>query len=304
MNTAPRLNGNNDDEAALLDATTNEKLESSNGACKSDSEVLSKHSSTEENGRSDDDIVFLENVTKSYGDNLVLDNLSLGFQKGTAIIGASGTGKSTVLRVIAGLEVPDSGSVWIRTWQRTKHISEEMTPHRVSMVFQHSALFDSMTVLENVGFELINHSDLAHARIVELVEEALARVGLSGILDMYPDQLSGGMRRRVAFARAILYNTDDPHSAPEIILYDEPTTGLDPPSATRVENCIRNLRSVCSTYIVVTHSLTTMRTADRVVFLHKGRVVWDGPVEDVERTNNPYVRQFVSGEIEGPLNYD
>ncbi len=159
-----------------------------------------------------------------------------------------------------------------------------------------------MTVCENVGFELFQHSSLRKERIVELVEQALARVGLVGVLDKYPGQLSGGMRKRVSFARAVMYDPEDVDTAPEIMLFDEPSSALDPTTSTRIENCIRSLQAVCPTYVVVTHELSTIRrTADRVVFLHDGKVQWDGPVQDIDTTNNPYVKQFMSASLDGPL---
>lgn len=213
--------------------------------------------------------------------------------------------KSTTLRLICGLEMPDSGSVTLRGWRRERPIREEFGPVKVAMVFQQAALFDSLTICENVGFELFQHSSLEYERIVELVEAALERVGLSDVMDLYPGQLSGGMRKRVSFARAVMYNPDDRSTMPEIILYDEPSAGLDPPSSTRIENCIRDLQSVCASYVVVTHQLSTIRrTADRVIFLHDGKVQWDGSVTDIDTTSNAYVRQFMSASLDGPLGDD
>eukprot|EP00171_Calliarthron_tuberculosum_P009119 IDg9119t1 len=255
----------------------------------------------------EEDIVRLEDVSLSFGNKRVLHdfNLSIRTGEGTAIIGASGTGKSTTLRLICGLELPDSGRVTLRGWRREQHIREDFGPVKVAMVFQQAALFDSLTVCENVGFELFQHSSLQHERILELVDAALTRVGLRDVMDLYPGQLSGGMRKRVSFARAVMYNPDDRLTMPEIILYDEPSAGLDPTSSTRIENCIRDLQSICPSYIVVTHQLSTIRrTADRVVFLHDGKVQWDGPITDIDTTSNPYVRQFMSASLDGPLDDD
>lgn len=210
--------------------------------------------------------------------------------------------KSTTLKLICGLELPDNGRVVVKGYERKAPLKEEFGPVKVSMVFQQSALFDSLTVCENVGFELFEHSTLPTKRILALVDEALARVGLAGVGDKYPRELSGGMRKRVSFARAVIYNPDDMQSVPELILFDEPSSALDPTSTTRIENCIRELQTVCPTYIVVTHELSTIRrTADRVVFLHEGRVRWDGSVEEIDTTDNPFMVQFMTASLEGPL---
>lgn len=247
----------------------------------------------------------LNDVSLSFGQNQVLDglNLSLRYGEGTAIIGPSGTGKSTALRIICGLEVPSRGYVQIGDWTRTMHISEQVSPVKIAMAFQQSALFDSLNIRENVGFELYQHSDLPEERISELVDAALEEVGLYGVADLMPNELSGGMKKRVSFARAVLYNPDDESTMPRVILYDEPSAGLDPSSSTRIENCIRELqRSVCDTYVVVTHQLSTIRrTADRVVFLHQGRIQWDGRIDEIDTTDNPYVRQFMDARLDGPL---
>lgn len=173
---------------------------------------------------------------------------------------------------------------------------------RVSMVFQNAALFDSLTVGENVGFSLLRERRVSEQRIYELVKMFLKRVDMDGSIDMMPEQLSGGMRKRVGLARAIIYDPDVPETAPDILLYDEPTAGLDPTSSTRIENLIRNVQDVCPTCIVVTHQFSTIRrVADRVVMMHEGSVVWDGRVEELDTTDNLYVRQFMSGSAAGPL---
>lgn len=190
----------------------------------------------------------------------------------------------------------------VKGYERKAPLKDEFGPVKVSMVFQQSALFDSLTVCENVGFELFEHTSLPDSRILSLVEAALARVGLFGVMDKYPRELSGGMRKRVSFARAVLYDPDNISSAPELILFDEPSSALDPTSTTRIENCIRELQVVCPTYVVVTHELSTIRrTADRVVFLHDGRVQWDGSVEEIDTTDNPFMVQFMTASLEGPL---
>jgi phospholipid/cholesterol/gamma-HCH transport system ATP-binding protein len=172
-------------------------------------------------------------------------------------------------------------------------------------VFQQAALFDSLTVDENVGFLLYQHSKIPRSRIQELVKEKLEMVGLSGISHLYPSELSGGMRKRVSFARAIISNPDSLTDGPEVLLYDEPTAGLDPIASTVIEDLIRQLQStqgVCSTYAIVTHQHSTIRrTVDRLVFLYQGKVQWQGTVSDMDNTEHPLMRQFITGSIDGPI---
>eukprot|EP00737_Agarophyton_chilense_P003412 gb/GEZJ01003995.1/.p1 GENE.gb/GEZJ01003995.1/~~gb/GEZJ01003995.1/.p1 ORF type:complete len:305 (-),score=34.87 gb/GEZJ01003995.1/:1080-1994(-) len=247
----------------------------------------------------------LRNVCLSYQQKRVLNNLNLSVYRGesTAIIGTSGTGKSTTLRVISGLELPESGEVISRGWKRKRTLARERGNLHISMVFQNAALFDSLNVFENVGFRLLQQGKLRPERIYELVRQFLRRVDMEDAIEKYPEQLSGGMRKRVSLARAIIYDPDDTDSAPDVLLYDEPTAGLDPTASTRIENIIRSVQDVCPTCIVVTHQFSTIRrTADRVVLMHQGSVVWDGRVEDLDQTDNPYIKQFMSASLEGPLN--
>lgn len=252
-------------------------------------------------------VIELKGVSKSFGSNLILDEVDMTVYKGEAlaIIGPSGTGKSTCLRIMAGLLAPDSGEVYVEGKLRQGLIGDDFDPIRISMVFQQAALFDSLTVDENVGFLLYQRSKLPRHRIRELVEQSLERVGLSGVADRYPDQLSGGMRKRVSFARAILSNPDDPRDTPEVVLYDEPTAGLDPIASTVIEDLIRDLQKNqggCSTYVMVTHQDSTIRrTADRILFLYQGKVQWLGTIEDIDTTTDPLIRQFFSGSVTGPI---
>jgi phospholipid/cholesterol/gamma-HCH transport system ATP-binding protein len=252
-------------------------------------------------------LIELKGVSKSFGGNIVLDNVDLTIHKGEAlaIIGPSGTGKSTILRIIAGLEAPDSGEIYVQGQRRKGLIEDAPDPISIGMVFQQAALFDSLTVDENVGFLLYQHSKLPRKRIRELVKQKLEMVGLSGIGDRYPAELSGGMRKRVSFARAIMSNPDNPKDTPEVLLYDEPTAGLDPIASTVIEDLVRQLQDAdqgCGTYVMVTHQQSTIRrTADRVIFLYSGKVQWQGSVNDIETTDNPLVRQFFSASIDGPI---
>lgn len=252
-------------------------------------------------------LIELKGISKAFGNNIILDNVDLTISRGEAlgIIGPSGTGKSTILRIIAGLLAPDAGEIYIKGEQRLGLVEDGTDRVGIGMVFQQAALFDSLTVEENVGFLLYQHSKLPQKKIRELVNEKLEMVGLPGINSRYPAELSGGMRKRVSFARAIMSNPDNPKDNPEVLLYDEPTAGLDPVASTVIEDLIRQLQraaGVCSTYAIVTHQDSTIRrTSDRIVFLYKGKIQWQGSVSDIDATDNPLVRQFFSGSVEGPI---
>src|SRR5579883_881625 len=252
-------------------------------------------------------LIELKGVSKSFDSNKVLDNVDLTINRGEAlgIIGPSGTGKSTILRIIAGLIEPDAGEIYVQGSQRVGLIEDYGNPIGIGMVFQQAALFDSLTVEENVGFSLYQKSTLSRSRIRELVNQKLEMVGLSGTGDRYPAELSGGMRKRVSFARAIMANPDNPKDTPEVLLYDEPTAGLDPVASTVIEDLVRQLQCVeggCGTYVMVTHQESTIRrTADRLVFLYHGKVQWEGSVQSIDTTDNPLIRQFFSGNVKGPM---
>ncbi len=252
-------------------------------------------------------LIELKGISKSFGNNRVLDNVDLTIYRGEAlgIIGPSGTGKSTILRVMAGLITPDEGEVYVQGVKRDGLIEDAKDPVGIGMVFQQAALFDSLTVEENVGFLLYQNSNLPRSRIRDLVKEKLEMVGLPGISHLYPSELSGGMRKRVSFARAIMSNPDNPEEGAEVLLYDEPTAGLDPIASTVIEDLIRDLQitqGVCSTYAIVTHQDSTIRrTADRLVFLYQGKVQWQGQVSELNGTDHPLITQFMSGSVRGPI---
>ena len=252
-------------------------------------------------------LIELKGVSKSFGSSVILDKVDLTIHRGEAlaIIGPSGTGKSTILRIIAGLLAPDAGEVYVQGQRRKGLIEDAPDPVGIGMVFQQAALFDSLTVDENVGFLLYQHSNLSRSRIRELVEHRLEMVGLAEASARYPAELSGGMRKRVSFARAIISNPDSPKDTSSVLLYDEPTAGLDPIASTVIEDLIRQLQctqGICGTYAIVTHQESTIRrTADRIVFLYQGKVQWDGGVSEIDTTDHPLIRQFVSGSVEGPI---
>ncbi len=252
-------------------------------------------------------IIELRNISKSFGSGAILDSVDLQIYHGEAlvIIGPSGTGKSTILRIIAGLLAPDAGEVYVKGKKRRGLIDDSSDPITLSMVFQQAALFDSLTVGENVGFSLLQNSRLEHDRIRAIVEDKLEKVGLEGTYDKFPAQLSGGMRKRVSFARAIVANPDNPRDNPEVVLYDEPTAGLDPIASTVIEDLVRDLQREsegCGTYVMVSHQQSTIRrTADRVIFLYGGKVQWEGSVEEIDATDNPLVRQFFNASVDGPI---
>lgn len=267
----------------------------------------------------DDSDVLIEcrDVHKSFGEKHILKGLSFKIRYGEAIgiIGPSGTGKSTVLKIIAGLLAPDKGEVFIRGRKRVGLISdEEISGLRIGLVFQSAALFDSLTVRENVGFLLYENSNMHEDKITELVTETLAAVGLKGVEDRMPSELSGGMKKRVALARSIIFDTTKDSIEPEVILYDEPTAGLDPIASTVVEDLIRSVHmkdedalakpGKIASYVVVTHQHSTIqRAVDRLIFLYEGKVVWEGMTHEFTSSTNPIVRQFASGSLDGPIKY-
>ena len=252
----------------------------------------------------DEPLIELKGVSKAFGHNVILDKIDLKIYQGEAlvIIGPSGTGKSTILRIIAGLLPLDEGEIYIKGQKYTGLIEDRSDAIGISMVFQQAALFDSLSVEENVGFSLYENSQLSHPEIQQIVADKLEVVGLKGTGNSYPAELSGGMRKRVSFARAVISNPKDPKSKPEVILYDEPTAGLDPIASTIIEDLVRQLQGTCGTYIMVSHQESTIRrTADRVIFLYGGKIQWTGKIDEIDSTDNPLVRQFFSASTEGPI---
>jgi len=245
-----------------------------------------------------DRIIVLKNITKKFGANIVLDNVSLAVEKGktTVIIGPSGCGKTVLVKHLIVLLRPSSGEVYFKD-QRIDNISErqlnEIRTH-YGFLFQGGALFDSLSVTENIIFPLRQHYDMPDWRKVEeLVKSKLAMVGLDGYQNYYPAKLSGGQRKRVALARAIALN-------PEVILYDEPTTGLDPIRSDVINELILKLqRELSVTSVVVTHDMTSAyKVADRIIMLHKGKIIADGDADYIRDHPHPIVQHFINGQVD------
>jgi phospholipid/cholesterol/gamma-HCH transport system ATP-binding protein len=240
------------------------------------------------------------NLCKSFGDHKVLDNLNLSIKTGetTVIIGRSGCGKSVLLKHIIGLLKPDYGQVLVDGKDVTRMDEKELSALRLNfgMLFQGAALFDSLNVLENVGFNLIEHTNASAKEIKKAVKESLALVGLKGIENKKPAELSGGMRKRVGLARAICMR-------PQIMLYDEPTTGVDPIMGDAVNELVKELHNKLKvTGIAVTHDMTSAyKIADRIAMLYNGKIIANGTPEEIKSTKDPIVRQFITGASKGPI---
>jgi phospholipid/cholesterol/gamma-HCH transport system ATP-binding protein len=238
-----------------------------------------------------DTIVEFDNVWKAYNRREVLAGVSLKIRKGEVlcVLGPSGTGKSVTLRHINGLENPDKGDVKVFGKSVVGLTEEELTPvrRRVAMLFQGGALFDSMNVEQNVAFPLVEHTEKPPREIADLVAEKLTMVGLPGTQKKMPSELSGGMRKRVALARSIALE-------PEIIMYDEPTTGLDPLTSEKIAQLIADLNARLKiTSIAVTHDIVAARTvADRIAFLHQGRCQFLGTFEEAARGGHPVLQEY------------
>jgi phospholipid/cholesterol/gamma-HCH transport system ATP-binding protein len=237
-------------------------------------------------------IIELKDLCKSFGDLVVLDGINLSVEKGEslAIIGASGTGKSVMLKHIIGLMAPDSGEVFFDGENVAELSDAELVEvrRRIGMLFQSAALFDSMTVEENVGLGLKESRKFSADEIRDIVQEKLELVDLAGAGEKLPSELSGGMKKRVGLARAIAND-------PEVLLYDEPTTGLDPIIAEMINELIARLNDRLSvTSLSVTHDMkSAFHIADRVVMLHKGRIHFDGTTEELKKSQDKYVRDFI-----------
>ncbi|MBR5303337.1 MAG: ATP-binding cassette domain-containing protein [Candidatus Gastranaerophilales bacterium] len=233
----------------------------------------------------------IKNLVKTFDGRKILNNISLKVENGQTlgVVGFSGSGKSTLLKIISGILYEDSGEI--------------IYPNNseIAMAFQYSALFDFLNVYDNIAFPLVERKEFrgkySKEEISKMVAEKLKLVGLEGIEEKFPSELSGGMQKRVGFARAIVTN-------PNIILYDEPTAGLDPVTSTMIEDYIVHLKKeLNAACIVVTHQLSTIKRAvDNVIMLYQGNIVFQGSVQDLLYGSNEYAKQFVSASIQGPMN--
>ncbi len=240
-------------------------------------------------------MIELVDIHKSFGNKQVLKGLTLSVIRGETLVvlGRSGCGKSVLLKLILGLMRQDSGKIIIDGEDISQISEEEMTKLRkkFGMLFQGGALFDSLTVAENVAYPLKEHTKMTRAEIKEKVAEKLALMEMEGTEGLMPSDLSGGMRKRVALARAIALE-------PEYILYDEPTTGLDPITAERINRLIRRMQIKFGvTSVVVTHEIyNAYMVADRLAMIHEGKILTSGTVEEIKKTEMPFVREFISNQ--------
>jgi len=245
-------------------------------------------------------MIRIRGLKKKLGRKQVLDGLDLDIEKGETVVvlGPSGTGKSVLLKHIIGLMQPDAGSIEVEGEEVVGRRESELNRIRVKfgMLFQGAALFDSMTVGENVGLGLVEHRKLPPDEVAKIVAERLEWVGLKGVEAMKPASLSGGMRKRVGLARAVAMD-------PEYILYDEPTTGLDPIMADAINDLIRSLQAHLQvTSVVVTHDMkSAYAVGDRLAMLYQGKIVHQGTPDEIRNTTDPLVRQFIEGSREGPI---
>lgn len=245
-------------------------------------------------------MIVLRKLYKSFGDHDVLNGVDLSVSPGSTcvIIGRSGCGKSVLLKHIIGLMRPDAGQVLVFGKDIAQVSASELSAlrMRIGMVFQAGALFDSLSVEENVAFGLTEHQRLARKELQARVEEALGLVGLCGIGTLMPSELSGGMKKRVSLARALCIR-------PEVILYDEPTTGVDPITADGINELILSLHDKLKvTSIVVTHDMkSAYKVGDTVAMLYQGRILTQGTPEEIQRSRDPVVHQFINGLSQGPV---
>lgn len=245
-------------------------------------------------------MIEIRELSKHFNNHQVLNELSLDIEKGQTcvIIGRSGCGKSVLLKHIVGLLNPEHGRVLVEGKEVGKLGALELDELRfkISMVFQGGALFDSMNVADNVGFSLIEHTHITPKELAERVEESLYLVGLGGIGNLMPVELSGGMKKRVALARAICIR-------PEIILYDEPTTGVDPITADSINELIRSLHDKLKvTAVVVTHDMkSAYHVADKIAMMYQGKIIIEGTPAEIQAAKDPVVHQFINGLSKGPI---
>jgi phospholipid/cholesterol/gamma-HCH transport system ATP-binding protein len=244
--------------------------------------------------------VELKGVKKRFGRKVVLDGLDLSIPAGQSlvVIGGSGTGKSVMIKCVLGILRPDAGEIYVDGEEVTqlRGSARDAFLRKFGMLFQGAALFDSMPVWENVAFGLIQGRGVPRKQARDIAYEKLAKVGLgSEVGPLFPSELSGGMQKRVGLARAIAAD-------PDIIFFDEPTTGLDPIMADVINNLIVDTRGSGTTTLSITHDLISARKiADQIAMLYKGKIIWQGPTAEIDHSGNPYVDQFIHGRAEGPI---
>ena len=245
--------------------------------------------------------ISVRGLKKSFGDKLVLDGIDLdvGVAESVVVIGGSGSGKTVLLKCVLGLMEPDAGSIKIDGTEVVGLSSSEREAvnRKFGMLFQSAALFDSLSVWENVAFGLTQSKQMPLQKAKEIAVQKLAAVGLGpGVAELSPAELSGGMRKRVGLARAIA-------TEPEIIFFDEPTTGLDPIMSDVINDLIvKCVKDLGATALSITHDMASAhKIADRIAMIYQGKIVWQGPTAEIDRSNNPYVDQFIHGRAEGPI---
>ena len=243
----------------------------------------------------------LRGVKKRFGAKVVLDGIDLKLDSGSSlvVIGGSGTGKSVTIKCVLGILRPDAGQILVdgKDVTRIRGREREAMLRKFGMLFQSAALFDSLSVWENVAFGLIQGRGVSRRKARDIAIQKLAKVGLgSEVASLSPAELSGGMQKRVGLARAIAAD-------PEIIFFDEPTTGLDPIMADIInELIVDTVRDVGATTLSITHDMVSARKiADRIAMLYKGKIIWHGPTGEIDSSGNPYVDQFIHGRAEGPI---
>ena len=250
-------------------------------------------------------VMRMTNLSIELGSNKVLNEVNLSMSPGErlAIVGPSGSGKSTILRLLAGLLLPSNGSLQISGIEQKYLRLDQIDPPDVRLVFQNPALLASLTVKENVGFLLEKQKVFSEETIQKKVINCLQQVGLYDVSEKFPNQLSGGMQKRVSFARALISDSKKGKDSIPLLLYDEPTAGLDPIACTRIEDLIiKTTDTVDGCSIVVSHvSSTIERTANRVILLYDGKFQWDGSIDQFKQSENTYVKQFRTGNLQGPM---
>lgn len=245
-------------------------------------------------------MIRIVNLHKAFGDNQVLRGVHLTVEKGETmvVIGQSGSGKSVLIKHLIGLLRPDQGQIFVDDTEVNELDEDELQAftRKFGLLFQGAALFDSMTVAQNVAFGVERYTKHTPEEIHRIVQESLARVGLHGVEHMMPYELSGGMKKRVGLARAIAYQ-------PEIMLYDEPSTGLDPIRADAINDLINMLkRDMGVTSVVITHDMaSSYKIADRIAMLYEGIILEVGTPDEIKNSRNPIVQQFIHGESHGPI---